>query len=68
MYLTPTRNHFIILEDKVGITVPRVKRLLFIYEPSFLLTPVVSVLELSEPARSIKFYNKRANSDIFTTI
>lgn len=36
-------------------TVPSVKRLLFIYDPSFLLNPVVSVFELSDPARSIKF-------------
>jgi hypothetical protein len=36
-------------------TVPSVRRLLFIYDPSFLLNPVVSVFELSDPARSIKF-------------
>ena len=37
------------------ITVPKVNKLLLMYEPSFLLTPVVSVLELSDPAKSIKF-------------
>jgi hypothetical protein len=36
-------------------TVPRVSRLLFMYEPSLRRIPVVSVLELSDPARSIKF-------------
>lgn len=36
------------------LTVPRVSKLLFMYEPSFLLNPVVSVLELSDPAKSIK--------------
>lgn len=45
---------------KVNLTVPRVNRLLLIYDPSFLRKPVVSVLELSEPARSIRFckFNK----------
>lgn len=37
------------------LTVPRVKRLLFMYDPSFLRNPVVSVFELSDPAKSIKF-------------
>lgn len=37
------------------LTVPRVRRLLLMYEPSFLLIPVVSVFELSDPAKSIKF-------------
>lgn len=40
------------------LTVPRVSKLLFMYEPSFLLNPVVSVLELSDPAKSIKCYKE----------
>jgi hypothetical protein len=38
------------------LTVPRVNKLLLMYAPSFLRNPVVSVFELSDPARSIKFY------------
>lgn len=45
------------------LTVPRVSKLLLIYEPSFLRNPVVSVLELSDPARSIRFC-KRIECDI----
>lgn len=37
------------------LTVPRVSKLLLMYEPSLRRKPVVSVLELSDPARSIKF-------------
>jgi hypothetical protein len=36
-------------------TVPRVNKLLLMNEPSFRRRPVVSVFELSDPARSIKF-------------
>jgi len=46
-------------ERQLTPTVPRVKRLLFIYDPSFRLSPVVSVLELSEPARSIRFWKNK---------
>lgn len=46
------------IENKY-LTVPRVSKLLFMYEPSFLLNPVVSVLELSDPARSIKCYKQK---------
>jgi len=45
-------------------TVPSVKRLLLMYAPSFLLNPVVSVLELSDPAKSIKFYKNKKISII----
>lgn len=37
------------------LTVPSVRRLLLMYDPSFLLKPVVSDFELSDPAKSIKF-------------
>lgn len=54
---------------KVSLTVPRVNKLLLIYDPSFLRRPVVSVFELSEPARSIKFckFNKCLILDQYST-
>lgn len=46
---------------------PRVSKLLLMYEPSFLRKPVVSVFELSDPARSIKCYSEHLNSIRITT-
>lgn len=55
------------IENKY-LTVPRVSKLLFMYEPSFLLNPVVSVLELSDPARSIKCYKQKFRTNAAETI
>lgn len=33
------------------------------YEPSFLLIPVVSVFELSDPAKSIKFWKQKEDKN-----
>lgn len=43
-------------------------KLLFMYEPSFLRNPVVSVFELSDPARSIKFCKRELTLEKATHI
>jgi len=54
----PTEKRYGTIDRKRQLTVPRVSKLLLIYEPSLRRSPVVSVFELSDPARSIKFWRK----------
>jgi hypothetical protein len=51
-----------VILKKNFLTVPRVSKLLLIEEPSFLRCPVISVLELSDPARSIRCNCERLTS------